>query len=755
MNNTIKKRVAEMSVEEKVKLTSGANSWETAKLTDNWAIMHSDGPYGVRREGKDAEGNYLLNQNLPSVCYPAGVSAASSFDTELLRREGEMLGAQCLAEGVNILLGPGVNIKRTPLCGRNFEYYSEDPFLSSRLAAAYIEGVQSKGVGTSLKHYFANNQETGRMSVSVEADERTLREIYLASFEYAVQEAKPFTVMASYNKVGGIYSTENKAALDILRNEWGFDGYIVSDWGATHDRVKAIAAGTDLTMPSDSYNDAKIVEAVKTGTLLEEALDLACERIISVSERLSGQPGTFHYEEGHEFARRMAEECAVLLKNDGILPLKKGQRIAFLGEFAKEPRIEGGGSSHINAYRVETPLECAEAYGINYARGYCLDKDAPDDELEKEAMRLAQESDVAVVFAGLPERLESEGSDRLSLEMPKNHNSLIEKVVSVQKNTVVVLMNGSPVAMPWLEKVRGVLEMYLGGQAVGRAVMRLLFGEVNPSGRLAETFPMRIEDTPSFLYEYGENDVVPYSEGIFVGYRYYTKRKMKVLFPFGYGLSYTKFSYSDLQAEGDATGVSVSVLVRNDGTSAGKEVVQLYLSAHCCSVIRPVRELKGFCKVSLQPGEEKRVSFELSARDLSYWNTAIHDWHVATGEYTFEICRNAEEVLLSECLAILGKKLLVNHFSFETKVEELLLTEKGKNFWKRVTPSLADVLMSAYGGASSGMTKEAAIASLWAPDNPLMQMGLGAICGMLQDPSVNASAQTLFDELNQQDSRHG
>lgn len=755
MKESIKKIVKQMTPEEKIAFTTGVNSWETAgcERLGVKPLVFSDGPYGVRREEQDENGNYMLNRNLPSVCYPASVTAASSFDPQLIEAEGEMLGRQCLADGVNILLGPGVNIKRTPLCGRNFEYYSEDPYLASHMAAAYIKGVQRCGVGASLKHYFANNQETSRMSVSVEADERTIREIYLAAFEYAVKEAKPWTVMASYNKVGGVYSTENKKYLEILRQEWGFDGFVVSDWGATHDRVKAIAAGTDLTMPADGQNDGKVATAVKNEALDVAALDAACEHILSVQARAVRENIQFSLEKGHLFARKMAEEGAVLLKNKGILPLNKEKKVAFIGELALKPRISGGGSSHINAYKVESILSAAEKYHVNYARGYDLEKDDPDAALEEEAVHLAEKSDVAVLFVGLPDRYESEGFDRLSLDLPENHNALIEKVAAVQKNIVVVLQNGAPVLMPWLNKVKAVLELYLGGQAVGGAAIRLLYGEVNPSGRLAETFPARMEDTPAYLFGFGENDHVEYREGIFVGYRYYGKKKIAPLFPFGYGLSYTEFAYSDLQLSAkkmeEGEELQASVIVQNIGQYAGSEVVQLYLSATSSSVLHPVRELKGFNKVFLLPGEKRKVTFRLSARDFSYWNTNLHEWMIATGTVAVEICKNAEEVLLSETVEAKGKEIFSEKFTFETKIDVLLKTEKGKVFWSKIVPSLAKCLLAAYGEASK-MTEEQAEASLWNAENPLLQTGVNNICNMLQNPAINAAAQTLFDELNKE-----
>lgn len=766
MKKTIKQVISEMTLDEKAALCSGANSWET-KETAIGKIIHSDGPYGIRREAQDADGNYLFNQNLPSVCYPASVTAASSFDVDLIEEEGKILGKQCCADGVDILLGPGVNIKRSPLCGRNFEYYSEDPYLASHLGAAYIKGVQSQGVGTSLKHFLANNQETARMSVSSDIDERTLREIYLAAFEYAVKEGKPWTVMASYNKINGTYSTENKVYNDILRSEWGFDGYIVSDWGATHNRVKAVLGGTDLTMPSAADTDHLLVEAVKEGRIEESVLDTACERILTILERTKGKSKQeFDLNKGHAFAQRLAEEGSVLLKNEGVLPISENAKVAFIGYFAKNPRIMGGGSSNINACRIEAALDAAAGYNVTYAQGYELssndvneamgydvnaENDASSMALEEEAIRIAKESDVAVIFAGLPESWESEGFDRTKLDMPSCQNRLIEKIAAVNKSTVVVLHNGAPIIMPWLDKVQAVIEVYLGGQAVGAATVNLLYGKINPSGRLAESFPKRLEDNPSYLFYFGENDHSAYREGIFIGYRYYTKKKIETLFPFGFGLSYTQFEYSNLCVDreelDESQTVKASVNVRNAGKYAGKEVVQLYVAANTKGVIRPVRELKGFQKISLAPGEEKTVTFTLDCRAFAYWNEVLHDWQVVSGDYMIEICKNAEEVICQKTVRVNGKEVFVERFTLETKIEKLLKTEKGMAFWEKTAPLVAKYFMTAYGAS---MSEEDAIASMMDSQNPILQGGLGGVCGMLQDPVIYAGAQTLFDELNEE-----
>ena len=571
---------------------------------------------------------------------------------------GSALGNECQAENVAFILGPAVNIKRSPLCGRNFEYYSEDPFLASGMAAAHVDGVQSQGVGTSLKHFLANNQEHRRLSSNSVIDERTLREIYLAAFEGVVKEAKPWTVMCSYNRVNGEYTGESKRFLsDILRDEWNFDGIVVSDWGAVNDRLEGVKAGLDLEMPSScGLNDARIVKAVQDGNLNEKVLDRAVERILDLIDKhleKQNEDAVWDKEADHQLARKISGESMVLLKNeDSILPLDRLHEIAFIGEFASKPRYQGGGSSHINSYKTTSAWECVMGHGnIKYSKGYSTEEDVVDEACIVDAVEVAKNAECAVIFAGLPDSFESEGYDRKHMRMPECQNRLIEEVAKVQPNTVVVLHNGSPVEMPWASQVKGILEVYLGGQAVGEATVDVLFGDVNPSGRLPETFPRQLEDNPSFLYYRGEEDTVEYREGVFVGYRYYDKKKMDVLFPFGYGLSYTNFTYSNLAMDKnkmmDSDVVSVCVDVTNTGNVAGKEVVQLYVAPEGGEIIRPVRELKGFQKIFLEPGETKTVKFLIEKRAFAYFDTSMDDWNVESGNYQIQIGKSSRDIVLS------------------------------------------------------------------------------------------------------------
>jgi len=643
--------------------------------------MVSDGPHGLRKQSDEAD-HLGINESIQAVCFPAGCGTAASFNRELITMMGETLGNECQAEGVSVILGPAVNIKRSPLCGRNFEYYSEDPYLTTEMAGAFIKGVQSKNVGTSIKHFLANNQETRRMSSSSEVDERTLREIYLAAFEGAIVNQKPWTVMCSYNKINGIYAAENKEYLTkVLREEWGFDGFVVSDWGAVNDRVKNLDAGMDLEMPSSNgINDKLIVESVKNGSLSEAVIDLACERILNIIYRFvenRDDKAIFDRDKDHEIARKVAEETIVLLKNDGILPLNEKEEIAFIGKYAKMPRYQGGGSSHINSHKVTSAWDMvSHLKNVTYAQGYNDDKDVTDELLLNEAVELAKKAKVAVVFAGLPDSFESEGFDRSHMRIPNCQNELIARITEVQPNTVVVLHNGSPVEMPWVKDVRGILEAYLGGQAVGAACADILFGKVNPSAKLPETFPIKLEDNPSYLYYLGEKDKVEYKEGIFVGYRYYDTKKMDVLFPFGHGLSYTTFTYSNLQVNKsnitDKDRVTVSVDVTNTGSRAGKEVVQLYIRDVSSIVIRPEKELKGFDKVELVPGETKTVSFELGKRAFAYWNTEIHDWHVETGEFELLIGDSSKNIECSTTINVESTVKLPVVYTMDSTIGDLM-----------------------------------------------------------------------------------
>ena len=689
----IQNLISQMTLEEKAGMCSGADFWHLKGIERLGIpqVMVTDGPHGIRKQAEEAD-HLGLNESEKAICFPAGCATASSFDRELIRKQGELLGQECQAMNVSTILGPAMNIKRSSLCGRNFEYYSEDPYLSTEMAAALIEGIQSKNVGTSAKHFVANNQEKRRMTNSSDADERTLREIYLASFEGAIKKAKPWTVMSSYNRINGKFVGDSKEYLtDVLRKEWGFDGYVVSDWGAVNDRISSLAAGLDLEMPPGDYeNDRLIVKAVQEGKLDESVVDQACERILNIIFRYTenrDEKAVFDYEKDHKAAAEIEAECMVLLKNENeILPLTSDKKIAFIGKYAKTPRYQGGGSSHINSWKVESALEAAkeiqELANVTFAEGYQDEKDEVVEALQSEAVKAAAEADVAVLFLGLPDNFESEGYDRKHMNLPNCQNELVEKVLEVQKHVVVVLHNGSAVLMPWKDQVEGILEAYLGGEAVGKAVVEVLAGIKNPCGRLAETFPLRLEDTPCYL-TYGKGfDNAVYQEGVFVGYRYYTSRKMETAFPFGYGLSYTTFAYSDLQLDkkemSDKEHVEVSVKVKNTGKCAGKTVVQLYVGAPETEVVRPVRELRGFEKIFLEAGEEKTVTFILGERAFAYWNTLIHDWYAEEGTYKVMIGENADQMCVGEEITVHPTKELPKTYSLNTCLGELMRDPKAQ-----------------------------------------------------------------------------
>ena len=701
----IKALISQMTLEEKAGLCSGLDFWHT-KPVERLGIpasMVSDGPHGLRKQ--DDQGDHLgMNDSIKAVCFPAACATAASFDADMIRAMGEAIGDSCQHEGLSVVLGPAVNIKRSPLCGRNFEYFSEDPYLAGKMSAAYINGVQSRNVGTSIKHFAANSQEHRRMSSSSDADERTLREIYFPAFEISVKEARPWTVMCSYNRINGTYASENKWLLtDVLRDEWGFDGYVMSDWGATADRVKGILAGLDLEMPaSGGVNDRKIVEAVKSGALDEAEVDKCVERILTIIDRFlkTALPETpWDKEAQHLMSADIAAQCMVLLKNeDGILPLDRGDDIAFIGEFADKPRFQGGGSSHINCFRTTSALEAAEGLKITYAQGYSVARDEATDAMIAEAVAAAKAAKVAVVFAGLPDAYESEGYDRSHMGMPACQNALIEAVAAANPNTVVVLHNGSPVEMPWIGRVKGVLEAYLGGQAVGLATVRVLFGDVNPSGHLAETFPMKLSDNPSYLYYGGEGNRTEYREGVFVGYRYYDAKDMDVLFPFGYGLSYTTFEYSNLRLSADAIRdtdtLTVTATVKNTGDRAGKAVAQLYVAPPKADLIRPVKELKGFAKVELAPGEAKDVTFTLDKRSFAYWNEAIHDWHVISGDYAILVGASSRDLPLRATVGVTGTVELPRHFDMNSIFMDLMADPKAETLLKPFTTQMLSMFTS-------------------------------------------------------------
>ena len=683
----IKKILEELTLEEKASLCSGADFWHT-KAIERLAIpqiMVSDGPHGLR---KNAEDSANPQEAIKAVCFPSATALACSFDRNLLNSMGKALGEECQAEKISVILGPGCNIKRSPLCGRNFEYFSEDPYLATEMAAAQIKGVQSKGVGTSLKHFAANNQETRRMTINERIDERTLREIYLAAFEGAVKQASPWTIMCSYNRINGYHSAQNKWLLtEVLRNDWGYDGLVMSDWGAVDDRVAGIKAGLDLEMPASfGKNDKLIVDAVNSGKLSMKALDKCVERVLKLVDKAeeSRTPTEWDMESHHELAAKIAEQCAVLLKNDdAILPLCKEDKICFIGEFADKPRYQGGGSSHINSFKVTSALDAVKEFcKVEYAQGYITSEDKTDPKLLEQAVECAKYNDKVVIFAGLPDSFESEGFDRSHMRMPECQLELIREISKVNKNIVVVLHNGAPVELPFFDDIKGLLEVYLGGQAIGKATCDLLFGKAVPSGKLAESWCMKLEDNPSYLNFPGVGDEISYSEGIFVGYRYYDKKKMDVRFPFGYGLSYTQFEYSDLvisenEIKDDQT-LTVSCNITNTGKMAGMEVVQLYVGDKESSVVRPVKELKGFEKVSLKPGETKKVFFSLDKRAFAYYETAINDWFVEYGEFEIMIGSSSRDIRLSGSVYVNSEAKLPVHFTFNSTVGDVLSCSEGR-----------------------------------------------------------------------------
>lgn len=679
MEQKIRELIAKMTLEEKAGMCSGEDFWHT-KAVERLGIpgiMMSDGPHGLRKQDEEAD-NLGMNESIRAVCFPAGCALAAGFDRELAKEVGAAIGNECQAENVGIILGPAANIKRSPLCGRNFEYYSEDPYVAGEIAASQIQGTQSKMVGTSMKHFFANSQEKRRMTSSSQVDERTLREIYLPAFETAVKKAKPWTIMCSYNKINGTYAAENRKYLtEVLKEEWGFDGFVVSDWGAVNDRVPDLKAGLEVEMPGMSRDgDRKIIEAVKDGTLDEKVLDEAVARILRIVFRFTenrDKKAVFDREKDHALAEKVEEECIVLLKNEEVLPLKASDKVAFIGQFAKTPRYQGGGSSHINAYRVDAALDRAEGKNVIFAQGYDTNDNSRAEELIKEAVETAKKVQTAVIFAGLPDSYESEGYDRTHMGMPEEQNELIERVAEANPNVVVVLHNGAPVEMPWIGKVKAVVETYLGGQGVGSAAVKVLYGEVNPSGHLAESFPRKLSDNPSYLFYGREEDVVEYREGIYVGYRYYDTKNMDVLFPFGHGLSYTTFQYENLKTEYNRQDKTwkVTVDVTNTGDREGKEVVQLYIAPHTGAVSRPVHELKGFEKITLASGETKRVTFVLCERDFSYYDVEKHRWVALSGVYGIEVGSSSRDIRQQQEIMYDGEADYISHITKDSAIGDV------------------------------------------------------------------------------------
>jgi beta-glucosidase len=710
--------IAKMTLEEKAALCSGASPWSTSAVERLGIpeMIVADGPNGVRRV---ADLNAITAQSLPATCFPTASSTACSWDPQLLQEMGQAMAEEAIALKVDVLLGPGVNMKRSPLGGRNFEYFSEDPFLAGEMAAALIAGIQSRGVGTSLKHFAANNQEYRRFAINAEVDERTLREIYLPAFETAVKKAKPWTVMCAYNKLNGPYCSEDHALLtELLKDEWGFEGLVVSDWGAVHDRVKSLRAGLDLEMPGPKPGRVrKVVAAVQSGELEPAVLDEAVRRILSVVFKAVQTPkgGTFDLEAHHALARRIAAEGMVLLKNNGLLPLQQPQHIAVIGRSAEQAYFQGGGSSNINPTRVDVPYKELQAQSgdaeLTFAPGYPAD-DSFQQPLIDEAAALARSADVAVVYISMPPFKESESYDRADMDLTPQQVALIKAVGAAQPKSVVVLNNGGPVTMSgWIDSAAAVLEAWMMGQAGGGAIADVLFGRVNPSGRLAETLPLRLADTPAFLNWPGGAGAVRYGEGLFIGYRYYEARQAPVQFPFGFGLSYTSFEYANPQVSAatfkDVDGLSVSVDVTNTGKLAGKETVQVYVHDRQSGLVRPEKELKGFAKVELQPGETKTVSIKLDFRSFAYYHPAYRGWISESGAFDLLVGACSADIRCSLPVTLQSSLELPCILDRESSVREWMDDPRGRTvfepMFELMSAQMAQVLGGEPGGEAAGM----------------------------------------------------
>lgn len=692
-----------LTLEEKAALCQGETFWNTKAIPEKGvpSIMLADGPHGLRKQTGETD-HMGMNPSVPATCFPSGAAIANSWDKDLIFRIGQALGEECQQEDVAVLLGPGANMKRSPLCGRNFEYFSEDPYLSSHMAKHHILGVQSQGVGTSLKHFAVNNQETRRMTVDAKVDERTLREIYLASFETAVKEAKPWSIMAAYNKVNGEYCCENPHLLgDILRKEWGYDGVVLSDWGAANDQVTGIPFGFDLRMPycGTKYRDI-LVEAVKSGKLQEKDLDQSVRRILTMIKK-----GVERHRDGvqydvkkhHELAVQAAMESAVLLKNErGVLPLEQQKKTAVIGAFANHIRYQGGGSSNINPTTLNQILNVLDGEypetAYEYAKGYRLKQDLVDEAYEKEALKCAGRAEQILYCMGLPYGWESEGFDRKTLQLPENQIRLLGKLKETGKPIVVLLFTGAPVEMPWLENADAILAMYTAGQGAAEAAIRLVYGAGNPCGKLAETYPKRLGHTPCAL-NYPQKEEAVYEEGIYTGYRYYEKKELDTLFDFGYGLSYTTWEYSNLSVEkptfdaGKEETLTVTIQVKNTGTMAGKEIVELYIGKEKSEVSRAVKELKGFCKVYCEPGETKEIKFLLDKRSFSYYETKIGDWYAESGEYQIMVGASLKDIRQKISVTVQSEPLPKTFHKYSTS-EEIMETEHGQKIMGEMMASL-------------------------------------------------------------------
>lgn len=655
-----KELIEKMTLEEKASLMSGKNFWQSQEIEHLGvnSMFLADGPHGIRKQAVSAE-QMGLNAGIPATCFPTAASVANSWNEGLAERVGEYLGEEAVTQKVNVLLGPGINIKRNPLCGRNFEYFSEDPYLAGKMAAGFIRGIQSHGISACVKHFCANNQEERRMAIDTVVDERTLREIYLTAFEIAVKEGKTKGVMTSYNKLNGNYTNENMHLMrDILRNEWGYKGCVITDWGGSNDRISGLLAGNELEMPTTAGDtDEEIIQAIKNGKIKEEVLDECVDRLLDLifttDKALQKPHMEFDVEKHHRVAMKVAEESIVLLKNEGnILPIKYGKKVAVIGEFAKEARYQGAGSSIVNPTILDNTLDCFDESGIvsiGYEPGFERYGKKNEKKIDK-ACALAKEADVVLLYIGLDEYAEVEGLDRKNMMIPENQIELLDALYKVNPNIVAILSCGSAVEMPWIDKVKGLLHGYLGGQAGARSILRVLSGDVNPSGKLTETYPIHYEDTPSYSNFPGKEASVEYREGIYIGYRYYDTANVDVLFPFGYGLSYTTFEYSDIHVDKDG----VTFNLTNSGDVAGMEIVQMYVSCKSRTIFRPKKELKGYAKVFINAGQTKTVTIPFDDKTFRYFNVKTNKWEVETAGYEVMIGASSADIRLSGSIFVNG-----------------------------------------------------------------------------------------------------
>lgn len=708
----IKNLISQMTLEEKASICSGKNLWETQDIERLGipSITFANGPYGLAKQ------LFPTYETIPSTCFPTSSALSSSWDTDLVYTIGNAIGEECQAEDVQILLGPAINIQRSPLGGRNFEYYSEDPVLSGEMGAAFIKGVQSNGVGACVKHYLANNEEYHSQNVNNIIDEQALNEIYLSNFGTAINKGNPLVVMAAYNKVNGTPCTENKYLLtDILKNKWDFDGFVVSDWYAVNSIIDSLQAGLDLEMPDyNNTNDKKIVEAVLNGTLDAAVLDNAVERILNIVFKVTENKkeyAAYDKEKHNDLARESAANCIVLLKNKReLLPLKKGnlknKKLAIIGEYAKTPRYQGLGSATVtpttldNAYDEITKL-AGNCVKVRYAKGYSVPEEDTDtnNSLLKEAKKTASESDIVILFVGTPESYDTEGKDRTNINLPDNQVKLIKEIGKIKENLIVILNNGSPISIsPWAKHANTIVEAWLTGQASGGAIADILFGVVNPSGKLSSTFPIQLSDNPTYLDYVDSDDNLVYKEGIFVGYRYYDKKNMPVEFPFGYGLSYTSFSYRDLALSKDilkdTDTLEVKVKVKNTGKYFGKEVVQLYMKNIVSPIPKPIKELRAFKKVSLFPNEEKEIIFILDKNDFSYYDVNIHDWVIESGPYEILICKSSRDTCLTKNVYVQSSFVPKMSYTSDTLIQYFLSNPKVKAILEPIITNIVQLLTS-------------------------------------------------------------